>query len=165
MGGGGDDVGVGKGAGEDLGSDEAGDVSHVGQQVGVGLVADLAHALIVDKTAVGTGAGNNDLGAVDERKLLELVVVDQTGRLIQSVWERLEVLGNEGYFLGWRLVAVGQVAAVRKVKTHQAIMGVHERRVDVQIGGSARKSWMKQLLAHMCGPCSKAASAMPYLER
>lgn len=138
--GGGDDVGVGKRSGHDLGGYETRDVSHVGEHVGVDLVANLAHALVVDETAVGAGASDDDLGAVDERELLELIVVDQAGGLVQPVGDCLEVFGDEGDLLGGSLVAVGQMAAVRKVKTHEAIMSVHERGINVQVGGSTGES-------------------------
>lgn len=104
--GGGDDVGVREWAREHLGGHETGDVSHVSQQVGVDLVADFAHALVVDEPAVGAGSGHDNLGPVDGRELLELAVVDQTRGLVQAVGHRLEVLGDEGDLLGWCLVTV-----------------------------------------------------------
>jgi hypothetical protein len=43
------------------------------------------------------------------------------------------------------------VATVREVKTHQAIMRVHERRVDVQVGWSTREGWSRQLSVSHAG--------------
>ena len=58
VGGGGDDVGVLEGRGDDAGSNQTGDVSHVDNQVGANVVGDLAHASVVDQAAVGGGTSN-----------------------------------------------------------------------------------------------------------
>lgn len=60
-------------------------MGHIGKHVGVDLVANLAHALVVDQTAVGAGTCDNDLGAVDLSELLELVVVNQACGLVQAI--------------------------------------------------------------------------------
>lgn len=129
--GGGDDVGVGEGAGHDLGGHETGDVGHVGHEVGVDLAADLAETGVVDQAAVSGGAGDDDLGAVGDGQLLELVVVDVARLLIETVGKGLEVLGDEGDLFGGSLVTMRKMAAVGEIEAHQAVVGVHEGRVDV----------------------------------
>lgn len=138
--GGGDDISIAERTRQDLGGDHSRNVSHISEHVGVDLVANLADALVVDQTAVGTGASNNDLGSVEYGELLELLIVDEAGLLVEAVGDGLEVLGNCGDLLGGRLVSVGQMATVGEVQTHQAIMGIHESRVDVQVGGGTRES-------------------------
>lgn len=138
--GGGDNISIAERTGQDLGGDHSRNVSHIGKHVGVDLVANLADAFVVDQTAVGTGTGNNDLGSVEHGELLELLIVDEAGLLVELVRDGLEVLGNCRDLLGGCLVSVGQMATVGEVQTHQAIMGIHERRVDVQVGGSTRES-------------------------
>jgi hypothetical protein len=93
--GGGDEVAVGEGRLVDAGGDEPGDVGHVHHQVAANLVGDLAHTGVVDLTAVCRGPGDEDLGAVHERVLLELVVVDEASVEVYAVREGLEV-GRDG---------------------------------------------------------------------
>lgn len=139
--GGGNDVGILEGARKNLGSDQAGDMGHISEHVGVDLVANLTDALVVNQATVGAGAGNDDLGAVEERKLLKLLVVDESGLLIQAVRDSLKVLGDGGNLLGGRLVAVRKMATVWQVETHQSVVRLHEGRVDVKVGRGARKSY------------------------
>lgn len=94
VGGGGDDIGVLEGRGDDTSGDQTGDVSHVNNEVGTDLVGDLAHALVVNQTAVGRGTGNETLGAVHLGVLLEGVVVNDTGLKVDTVREGLKVGGD-----------------------------------------------------------------------
>lgn len=91
VGGGGDDIGVLEGGRDNLGGDETRDVSHVDNEVSTDGVGNLAHALVVDKTAVGRGTGNQDLGAVEDGVLLESVVVNDTSVKVDTVRHGLEV--------------------------------------------------------------------------
>lgn len=145
--GGGNDVGVGEGAGEDLSGDETRNMGHIGHEVGVDLIADLAETGVVDQTAVGGGAGNNDLGAVGDGQLLEFVVVDVASLLIETVGEGLKVLGNEGDLLGGCLVTVRKMAAVGEIEAHQAVVGIHEGRVDVEVRRGTGEGWTGFMLA------------------
>lgn len=158
MGSGRDHVAVLEGRGVDTGGNETRDVSHIHHQVAANLVGNLTHALVVDLTAVGGGTGDEDLGAVHEGVLLELIVVDQAGLNVDTVWESLEVGGNgrdpgglistvglrsrrqiDLLLLG-SLVAVGQVTTVGKVKTHQSVVRPHDGLVDLEVGGAARQA-------------------------
>ena len=94
VGGGGDDIGVFKGRLDDTGGDETRDVGHVDNQVGTDEVGDLAHASVVDLTAVRRGTGNESLGAVEDNSLLEHIVVDDAGGLVDAVRHSLEVCRN-----------------------------------------------------------------------
>lgn len=95
VGGGGDNVGVLEGGGDDLGGDETRDVGHVDDEVGTDEVGNLAHALVVNETAVGRGTGDEDLGAVEDGVLLEHVIVNDAGLEVDAVGEGLEV-GRDG---------------------------------------------------------------------
>lgn len=58
------------------------------------------------------------------------------------MWIQLETKGGGGrnVLLGWRLVAVAQVATVRKVQTHQTTVGRHQGLVDLQVGWATTQS-------------------------
>jgi hypothetical protein len=94
--GGGDNIGVLEGRGDNASGDQTGDVSHVDNKVSTDLVSDLTHALVVDQTAVGGGTGDQDLGAVHLGVGLELVVVDDTSLKVDTVREALEVGRDSG---------------------------------------------------------------------
>lgn len=95
VGGGGDNVSVLEGGRDNLGGDETRDVSHIDNEVGTHGVGNLAHALVVDETAVSRGTGNEDLGAKENGILSQLVVVDDAGLDVDSVGHGLEV-GRDG---------------------------------------------------------------------
>jgi hypothetical protein len=94
--GGGNDVGVLERRGDDASGNQTGDVGHVDNKVGTDLVSDLAHALVVDQTAVGRGTGNQDLGTVQLSVGLKGVIVDDAGLQVDTVGEGLEVSGDSG---------------------------------------------------------------------
>lgn len=91
VGGGGDNVGVLERRGDDASGDQARDVGHVDDEIGTDRVGNLAHASIVDQTAVGRGTGNKDLGAVEDRVLGKGIIVDDTGLEVNPVGHGLEV--------------------------------------------------------------------------
>lgn len=93
---GGDDVGVRERGGDDASGDEAGDVRHVDDEVGADEVGDLSDSGVVDESAVGGGAGDDGLGAVEDRGLFKHIVVDYAGREVDAVGHRLEVGGYSG---------------------------------------------------------------------
>lgn len=163
VGGGGDNVSPQEGRRNGLGGNETRDVSHIDNQVGADGVSNLAHALVVDQTAVGGGTGNKDLGAVQDSVLLELVVVDDTSVEVNAVGHGLEVGRDsrnpnsilltkhpspsyvmEGLVysllsLG-SLVAVAQVAAMGQIETHETAVGRHDGLVDLQVGRAATEA-------------------------
>lgn len=94
VGSGGDDIGVLEGGGDDLSGNETRNVSHVDNKVGTNRVGNLAHALVVDETAVSRSSGNEDLGAEELGVLLELVVVDDASLDVDTVGHGLEVGGD-----------------------------------------------------------------------
>lgn len=94
VGGGGDNIGVLEGSGDDLGGNETGNVSHVNHEVGTNGVGNLAHTLVVDQTAVGRGTSDQNLRAVEDGVLLERIVVNDAGLLVDAVGHGLEVGGD-----------------------------------------------------------------------
>lgn len=161
--GGGDDISPLEGRRNGLSSDKTRDVSHINNQVGADGISNLAHALVVDQTAVSGGTGNEDLGAVQDSVLLELVVVDDTSLEVDTVGHGLEVGRDSGdpngrllvkepspsyavqsfvyslLSLGG-LVAVAQVATVGQVETHETAVGRHDSLVDLQVGRAAAEA-------------------------
>jgi len=117
-----DHVRVLEGRRHDARGHEARDVRHVGHEHGRVLIADGAHAGVVNVTRVGTRASYNELGAEQRSVLLEAVVVDQTRVLIQAVRHALEEDGRGRDLLVAKLVAVRQVSAVRQVQRHDALV-------------------------------------------
>lgn len=96
VGGGGDDVSPQEGRRNGLSGDKTRDVGHIDNQVSANGVSNLAHALVVDQTAVSGGTGNKDLGAVQDSVLLELVVVDDASVEVDTVGHGLEVGRDSG---------------------------------------------------------------------
>mmetsp|Transcript_3360 Transcript_3360/g.10545 ORF Transcript_3360/g.10545 Transcript_3360/m.10545 type:complete len:487 (+) Transcript_3360:1887-3347(+) len=120
--GGRDHVRVLEGRRDDARSHQARDVGHVRQQVRARAVGHLAHALVVVQPRVGGGAGDEDLGTEQLRGAGHGVVVDQARRLVQPVRHALKVDGHGADLLGGRLVAVGEVSAVRQIQREDALM-------------------------------------------
>jgi hypothetical protein len=96
VGGGGDDVGIFEWRGNDTRGYKAGDVGNVHNQVRANRVGNLAHAGIVDQSAVGRGAGDEDLGAEEHGVLLELVIVDDASLEVDAVRHGLKVGRDSG---------------------------------------------------------------------
>lgn len=66
-------------------------MGHVNDEVGTDGVGNLAHARIVDETAVGRGTGDQALGAVELSIVLKHIVVNDTGVEVDTVREGLEI--------------------------------------------------------------------------
>ncbi len=69
--------------------DQAGDVGHVGEQVGVVAVRQGAHALVVVVPRVRRRASHDQLRPEQRRILLQARVVDDASGLVQPVGHRL----------------------------------------------------------------------------
>ena len=134
VGGGGDNISVLEWRWDDTSGNETGDVSHVDHEVSTDGVGDLPHALVVDEAAVCRGTGNENLRSVHLSVLLEGIIVDDAGLLVETVWEGLEVGRDSGNLAGSGLVTVGQVSTVWKVKTHESLMWPHDGLVDLEVG-------------------------------
>merc|ERR1712130_591870 len=131
VGGGRHDVRVWEWGVVDLSGDQARDVGHVHHQVAANLVRNLFHLLVVNRPAVCRGAGHDDLRPVHHGVLLKLLVVDNAS---------LEVGGHSADLLSRSLVAVAQVTAVGKIKTHDTLVRAHDSLVNLQVGGRARQT-------------------------
>merc|ERR1740123_1882162 len=128
------DVGVIERRSDHTTDNKAGDVGHVSKEDRTALVRNLAHSRIVDEPRISTRARNEDLRPDAEREFLALVVIDQTSRLVEAVRNRLEVLRYHGNLLRGQLVAVRQVATMRQVQSHDAVVDVAEGREDLEVG-------------------------------
>ena len=73
------------------------------------------------------------------RQLVQLLVIDQTRRFVQSVWHGVEVNGRGGNLLGVGLETVRQVTAVRQVQTHDSVPWVQQRRVHLEVRRRTRQ--------------------------
>lgn len=91
VGSGGDDIGVLERSRDNLGGDKTRDMSHIDNKVSTDRIGNLAHTLVVDKTAVGGSTGNEDLRAVEDGVLLEGVIIDDAGVEVDTVRHGLEV--------------------------------------------------------------------------
>lgn len=115
-------------------------MGHINDQVSTDKVSDLAHALVVDQTAVGRSTSDKNLWSVHEGIGLKSVVVDDTSLKVDTVWESLEV-GRDSRNLSLRcLVAVGQVTAVRKIEAHESVVGSHDSLVDLKVCWRTRQA-------------------------
>ena len=91
VGSGGDNISVLEWRRDDTGRDKTRNVGHVNNEVRANLVSNLAHARIVDQTAVGRGTGNNALRTVELSVVLQHVVVNDASLEVDTVGEGLEV--------------------------------------------------------------------------
>jgi hypothetical protein len=93
-------------------SNETRNMGHVGKEVSALSVGDLPQSCIVPITGVGGTTANEQSRLVEVGIGLELGVVDDTGRGVDSVRERLEVDGRSGDLLLGSVVTVSQVTSV-----------------------------------------------------
>ncbi len=129
VGGGGDEVGVGNGAGVVPGGHQAGDVGHVDHHEGAHLVRDGAEGGEVEGAGVGGSADDDELGLVLQGQAAHLVHVDLLGLPVHVVPD--ELVENAGAVQG---VAVGEVAAVGQVQAQDGVARLQDREVDSHVG-------------------------------
>ncbi len=99
----------------------------------------LAHSGIVNHPGVRRGPRHDKLGAEQGRVLLHAVIVDDARLLVQPVRKGFKEDGDGRDLLGVGLVAVGQVAPVRQVQGHDAVVRLEHGRVRLEVGGRARQ--------------------------
>ena len=129
VGGGGDHMGIGHRAGVNACGHKARDMGHIHHQVCPYFISDLPHPLKVNKTGIGAGSGDNDLGPALLGPLQHLVVVNPLGLLVHAVEAGVEVLAGDG-----GLGAVGQVSAVVQVHAQDGVAGLKQGQVHGHIG-------------------------------
>jgi hypothetical protein len=130
-------------------------VGHVAHEVGTARVCNGAEAGIVPLTGVRATSADDHLRLEELNTLLELLVVEKTRLRIHlrdqrgDCWEggyrvgqRLEVVrrGGDGLalaILGGRVVAMRQMPATGKVKSHHAVVGAQKSCVHGEVGGTA----------------------------
>ena len=127
VGGGGDDITELEWRALFTSSDKTRDMSHVGKEVSSLSIGNLPQSRVIPISGVGGSTTNEQSGLVEVGVGLELGVVDDTGRGVDSVWERLEVDGRSGNLLLGSVVTVSQVTSVRETETHDSVLGVDER--------------------------------------
>ena len=123
------DVGERHRAGDGLAGDQADEVGGVDPEDRADLVGDGPEALEVDQPRDGRAAGEDHLGAVLAGELLDLVVVDVLGVLVDAVVHGVEPLAAERH-----LGAVGEVAAVRQAHREDLLARLEEGAVDGLVG-------------------------------
>src|SRR5260370_7543505 len=109
--------------------DQTGEMGHINQQQGSNLVGDLAHAGKIDDAGVGTASSDDELWFFALGDGFQNVVVDLLGLLVDAVEDDAIKLAGKA-----ELVPMGQVAAVRKVETHDGVTRFDNRHV----GGGVR---------------------------
>jgi hypothetical protein len=105
-------------------SDETG---NVGKEVSSLSIGDFPQSRVIPISGVGGSTTNDQSGLVEVGVGLELGVVDDTGRRVDSVGERLEVDGRSGNLLLGSVVTVSQVTSIGETETHDSVLGVDER--------------------------------------
>ena len=113
-------------------------MGHIGVKVSTNGVSDGFHARVVDEPGVGGRASDDDARSVELGKGFELVVVNDTCGFVEAVGKGFKVFRYHGYLLGRSLVAMGKMAAMGQVETHDSVMGVENSRVGVEVGWRAR---------------------------
>ena len=132
MGGGGHHVGIGHGEGCSPRGHQAGNVGHIHEEIGAYLVGNLPESLKINDPGIGGGAGNDHLGLALFGQVADLVIVDAVGFGVHAIGDNLVV--------DPRIVhgaAVGQVAAVVQVHSHDGVSHVAQGLVHCVVGRSA----------------------------
>mmetsp|Transcript_46919 Transcript_46919/g.101990 ORF Transcript_46919/g.101990 Transcript_46919/m.101990 type:complete len:433 (-) Transcript_46919:82-1380(-) len=133
------DVHVRKARWDHLACNQAGDMGHVAQQDSPDLVSNLPEFGVVNQARVSGRPADNQLGAIPHRKLLQLIVIDQTSIFIEPVGHRLEVLADHGDLLVGQLVPVAQVSAVGQIQRHNPVVNVQQTCVRREVGRGSRQ--------------------------
>src|SRR5699024_4852709 len=123
--GGGDDVGVRHRVGVQSSGHQAGEVGHIGPQVGADLVGDLAEGGEVELARVGGPAGDDHLGLGFDGGPAHFVHVDAVGVLVHPVGGHLVQLAGEV-----DLHPVGEVPAVGQLQSQDGVTGLGQRMQD-----------------------------------
>jgi hypothetical protein len=97
--------------------------------VGAHLVGDGAHPLEVPQARIGAGAADDHLGLFCDGGSFHLVVIDGLGVFADVVKGGVVELAAEA-----ELVAVGQVAAMRKVEAEDGVAGLDDGAVSRGVG-------------------------------
>ncbi len=130
--GGGDDIGVGHGAGVHAGGDKTRDMSHIHEEKGVHGLGDGGDALEVNDAGIGAGAGDDHLGFVLVGKLFDFVVVDALVILANAIGDELVHAAGK-----IERMAVGEVAAVGEIHAENGVAGLESGHIDADVGGGA----------------------------
>ena len=110
------------------GGNEAGDMGHVHEQLGIHLVGDGAELGEVDGTGIGAGARHDDRGTVLMGEAAHFVIVDEAGVLVHAVGNHVEQAAGEVH-----RAAVRQVAAVGQVHAQNGIAWFGQREVGSHV--------------------------------
>ena len=129
VGGGGHHVAMGHGVGVHARRHQAGDVGHIGQQVGAHLIGDGAEALEIDRAGVGRVAADDQLRLVLQGQLADRVEVELLGVGVDAVVDGLEPLAAHVHRR-----TVGEVAAVAEVHAQDRVAGLQQRQEDGEVG-------------------------------
>lgn len=114
-------------------------MSHVTEQESAALVGYLSEPGIVPVAWVGTATTDDQLGPEIQGFLLQLLVVDQSGRGIHLVRQTLKVNGGGGDLLPTGgVVAVGEVAPGGEIQTHDAVVRLEHGGVGGEVGRRTR---------------------------
>ena len=132
VGGRGDDVGYADRAGMYPRGHQSGNVGDVGQQIGPGLVGNLAETPPVDDFGVGRETRDDDLRPGFKRRALDGFIVQVFRLGIDEVGHALIDLAGATHRR-----SVGQMAAVVQVQAHDLVARLQESGVDGAVGRRA----------------------------
>ena len=108
---------------------EPGEMGHVDQQKRSAGVGNGAHALKIKDTRIGAASPDNQLRLLAHGDLLEIVIVDCLCVLPYAVRHNSVELARE-----IQLVSVGQMTAMRQIKSQNGIPRLKHRRVRSRVG-------------------------------
>mmetsp|Transcript_58698 Transcript_58698/g.139776 ORF Transcript_58698/g.139776 Transcript_58698/m.139776 type:complete len:556 (-) Transcript_58698:504-2171(-) len=127
-----------EGRGVEAGGNQPGDVRDVCHEVCAHLVRNLPELGKVDHARISRSTTQDHGRTEDQRRLTQLIEVDEPCLRVHAVRQRLKVDGRGTDLLLGRVVAVGEVPAARQVQAHDAGMGRQQGSVDGKIGWAAR---------------------------
>ena len=152
VGGGGHHIAMGDRAGMHSSGHEAGDVGHIGQQIGTHFISDGAEGGEVDGAWICGVATNNQLRLVLQSQLADRLHIEALGLLVDAVLDDVEPLAadvDRG--------TMGQVTAMGQIEPHDRVARLQQGQENREVGlGTAvglhiGPSGTKQLLGPLDG--------------
>ena len=129
VGGGGHHIAMGHRAGMHSSGHEAGDVGHIGEQIGTHFISDGTEGGEVDGAWIRGIAANNQLRLVLQSQLADRLHIKALGLLVDAVLNNVEPLAadvDRG--------TMGEVTAMGQVQPHDRVAGLQQGQEDGEVG-------------------------------
>ncbi len=133
VGGGGDDIRILARVGMNTGGHQAGEVRHVDQENRIDGIGDLPEPGKIDDAGIGAAPGDDHLGLVLFGQARQLIVIDALVFAANAIRDHFVSLTRK-----IQMVAVGEVAAMRKIHSQDRVAWIQDTGIRGLIGLRAR---------------------------